>query len=175
MSKNNPGIRLIKNLFLIACIPGIFNSTFANNFQAVDANVVTPPLNLRDLTGTEHHLEKYKGKIVLVQFWATYCTPCRKEMPSMNNLMKKMGTTPFTILAINMGETDAEVKQFVSEVKPAFTILMDVDGHAIADWKVFAAPSNFIVGPDGKVRYTLFGGVEWDADEMVVKLKQLAK
>ena len=93
----------------------------------------------------------------------------------MNKLMKKMGDTPFKILAVDMGETKEEVTRFVKVVKPEFTILMDTAGDSIAAWRVFAAPSNFIVGPDGKIKYTLFGGVEWDSDELVKKLKALAK
>ena len=92
----------------------------------------------------------------------------------MNNLIKKMNGVPFKILAVNMGETVDEVTNFVNEVKPNFTILMDPVGDSIADWRVFAAPSNFIVGPDGKIKYTLFGGVEWDSDELVKQLKALA-
>jgi len=164
-----------KRFFLIAVLLTCTGFVHATNLQTVDANTPTPALKLQDLTGKEHNLNQYKGQIVLVQFWATYCTPCRKEMPSMNNLMKKMGKTPFKILAVNMGETEAEVKTFVNEVKPAFTILMDPDGSSIADWRVFAAPSNFVIGPDGKLRYTLFGGVEWDSDELIAKLQALAK
>lgn len=164
---------MIKRIVLFALFFIFTGITQANNLQAVDTKTVTPPLKLRDLAGKEHDLDQYRGQIVLVQFWATYCTPCRKEMPSMNNLMKKMGKTPFKILAVNMGETDEEVKTFVSEVKPNFSIVMDPDGQSIADWKVFAAPSNFIIGPDGKLRYTLFGGVEWDSDELVTKLKAI--
>ncbi|MDQ1363552.1 MAG: hypothetical protein QG652_1413 [Pseudomonadota bacterium] len=162
-----------KKLLLIIFLLAGIGAVHASNLQAVDASTITPALKLRDLNGKEHDLSQYRGQIVLVQFWATYCTPCRKEMPSMNNLMKKMGKVPFRILAVNMGETDEEVKTFVKEVKPDFPILMDPDGHSITDWKVFAAPSNFIVGPDGKVRYTLFGGVEWDSDELVTTLKAI--
>lgn len=86
-----------------------------------------------------------------------------------------MGDVPFKILAVDMGETREEVDQFVSEVKPEFTILMDEDGSSIADWRVFAAPSNFIIDPDGNIRYTLFGGVEWDSEKLVEKLKAVAK
>jgi len=147
----------------------------ATNLKPFTANTPTPPLKLTDLQGKPHDLNDYKGRIVLVQFWATYCGPCRKEMPSMNKMIKKMGATPFKILAVDMGETKAEVIQFVNEVKPEFSILMDESGKSIADWRVFAAPSNFIIGPAGKIRYTLFGGVEWDSDEIVNKLKALAK
>ncbi|HEY9051895.1 MAG TPA: TlpA disulfide reductase family protein [Gammaproteobacteria bacterium] len=165
---------MTKRIFLMAALVAFIGFAQANNLKPYDAKAPTPSLKLEDLEGNEHDLNKYKGQIVLVQFWATYCTPCRKEMPSMNNLIKKMNDVPFKILAVNMGETVDEVTTFVNEVKPNFTILMDPVGDSIADWRVFAAPSNFIVGPDGKIHYTLFGGVEWDSDELVKQLKALA-
>ena len=132
----------------------------------------TPPLALNTLQGDAVNLEDYKGKLVMVQFWATYCTPCRVEMPSMNRLQTIMGED-FKILAVDMGEEIAEVQQFVDEVKPEFTILMDEDGEALAAWKVFAAPATFIVDPDGKIRYTLFGATEWDSEDTIAQLKAL--
>ena len=173
---------LLKPVTILSLIAGLTLSGFngvasaANTatLKPVNGDLDAPALVLKDLQGKTHDLKDYKGQVVLVQFWATYCGPCRQEMPSMNKMMTKMGDTPFTILAVDMGETEAEVKQFVSEVKPEFTILMDEDGTSIADWRVFAAPSNFIVGPDGKIKYTLFGGVEWDSDELVEKIKAVA-
>ncbi len=132
----------------------------------------TPALKLNSLQGTAVDLEQFKGKLVMVQFWATYCTPCRVEMPSMNRLQSKLGEN-FVILAVDMGEGVDEVQQFVDEVKPEFTILMDEDGSALAEWKVFAAPATFIVDPAGKIQYTMFGATEWDAEEMVEQLKSL--
>ncbi len=147
----------------------------ATNLKPYTGKVTTPPLKLMDLQGNMHDLNDYKGQIVLLQFWATYCPPCRKEMPSMNRMIEKMEGTAFKILAVDMGESKAEVRLFIDEVKPEFTILMDESGKSIADWQVFAAPSNFIIGPEGKIRYTLFGGVEWDSDEMIDTLKALAE
>lgn len=150
-------------------------SAYASELKPVTDGFVNPGLVLTDLSGQEHKLEQYKGNVVLLQFWATYCTPCRKEMPSMNRLQERMGDTPFKILAVDMGETRAEVETFVDEVRPEFTILMDETGQSIGEWKVFAAPMNFIIDPQGNVRYTLFGGVEWDSDEMVAVLRDLAE
>ncbi|MCP4009004.1 MAG: TlpA family protein disulfide reductase, partial [Proteobacteria bacterium] len=87
-------------------------------------------------------------------------------------LQSKLGEN-FVILAVDMGEGVDEVQQFVDEVKPQFTILMDEDGSALAEWKVFAAPATFIVDPAGKIQYTMFGATEWDAEEMVEQLKSL--
>ena len=161
---------------LLFCLTGLSQDmVLAANLKPVSNEVAAPSLTLKDLQGDIHDLKDYKGQVVLVQFWATYCGPCRKEMPSMNKMMTKMGDTPFKILAVDMGESEEEVKSFVDEVKPEFTILMDEDGKSIEDWRVFAAPSNFIIGPDGNIKYTLFGGVEWDSDELIEKLKALAR
>lgn len=164
----------MKNLLLTVCIMFALTTAGANNLKPVEGDTPSPPLKLKDIQGKPHDLRDYKGKVVLVQFWGTYCPPCRKEMPSMNRLQKKMGDTPFAILAVNMGEPEETVQSFINEVKPDFTILLDPEGVSIGDWKIFAAPSNFIVAPDGKIHYTLYGGVEWDADELVSKLKALA-
>lgn len=165
---------MIKSLSLFTILFCLTLNIQAANLKPFTANTATPALKLTDLQGKTHDLKDYRGQVVLLQFWATYCGPCRKEMPSMNNMIKKMGDTPFTILAVDMGETEAEVKQFVKEVKPEFSILMDESGKSISDWQVFAAPSNFIIDPTGKIRYTLFGGVEWDSDEIINKIKELA-
>jgi thiol-disulfide isomerase/thioredoxin len=133
----------------------------------------TPDLILKDLNGKTHDLNQYKNQVVLVQFWATYCTPCRKEMPSMNRLQEKLKGKPFKILAVDMAEETSEVLAFVKQVKPEFTILLDTDGAYIQQWKVFAAPANFIIGKDGKIKYTLYGGVEWDSKEIVDALIKL--
>jgi len=159
--------------FLIAASIMASNAAHATNLKPVTETLPSPELVLTDLEGNTHNLKDYRGSVVLVQFWATYCGPCRKEMPSMNKMQAKMGDVPFKILAVDMGETKEEVTAFVNEVKPEFTILMDEEGKSIEDWKVFAAPSNFIVGPDGNIKYTLFGGVEWDSDELIEKLKAL--
>jgi thiol-disulfide isomerase/thioredoxin len=166
---------MIKRLFIIVVLLNLPGLLLAADLKPFDSKAATPPLVLKDLQGKTHDLNDYKGQVVLVQFWATYCPPCRKEMPSMNHMQKKMGDVPFKILAVDMGETEAEVKQFVDEVKPEFTILMDEEGSSIGDWQVFAAPSNFIIDPEGKIRYTLFGGVEWDSDKIIDKLKALGK
>lgn len=150
-------------------------SAAAAELKPYTGDIQTPELELKDQQGKSHKLADYKGQVVLVQFWATYCAPCRAEMPSMNRLQDKLKSKPFKILAVNMAEDSSEVNAFVKEVKPAFTILLDTDGRYIQQWKVFAAPANFIVGKDGKIKYTLYGGVEWDSNEIVSTLTQLVQ
>jgi peroxiredoxin len=162
------------NKLLLAALLTLSQLAYSATLKPYPEGTATPKLILKDLSGKSHDLADYKGKVVLVQFWATYCIPCAKEMPTMNKLMKKMGDKHFKILAVDMGETKAEVEAFVAKVKPKFTILLDPSGETIQRWKVFVSPSNFIIGPSGKIRYTLFGGVEWDSQKMVDALKKLA-
>lgn len=133
----------------------------------------TPPLVLKDLNGKTHDLKQYRGKVVLINFWATWCPPCRAEMPSMQRLKNKMAGKPFVILAVDMGETEAEVKAFLPQVQTDFTVLMDKDGRALKAWKVFAFPTSYLVDAQGKIRYGLYGASEWDAPDKVQKITQL--
>lgn len=171
---------LIKNILKSATLASMLLMTShalqAAELKKVEKNIATPALKLESLKGATLDLKDETGKVVLVQFWATYCTPCRVEMPSMNNLIKKLEAekVPFKIIAVNMGESKEEVQRFVDEVKPEFTILMDTTGENTQAWNVFAAPSNFVIDTKGKIRYTLYGGVEWDSEEITKAIKDLA-
>ena len=132
----------------------------------------TPNLDLLDTLGKRHRLADYRGTTVLVQFWATYCVPCRKEIPSMNRLHEVLGDK-LAILAINIGETESEVKEFIQHFKPDFTILYDTDRKVLNDWNVIAAPASFLIGPDGTIRYSLYGKTEWDSKEMIERILEI--
>ncbi len=131
-------------------------------------NPVPPPLKLTDLDGKVHDLADYKGKVVLVNFWASWCPPCVKEIPSMQRLKEKMAGRPFVILGVNLAEPENEVRDFLaSKVTVDFPILMDRDGAALKAWKVFVFPTSFVIGPDGKIRYGLYGEFEWDTEDVI--------
>ena len=170
-------ISYIKSLALASLMLVASNTLQAAELKKVEGEVTTPALKLESLKGETIDLKELTGKVVLVQFWATYCTPCRVEMPSMNKLIKKLeeSKTPFKTIAVNMGETKKEVQKFVDEVKPEFTILLDPKGENVQAWNVFAAPSNFVIDTKGKIRYTLYGGVEWDSEEIIKAIQDLAK
>ena len=137
-------------------------------------NPIPPPLRLTDLDGKIHDLADYKGKVVLVNFWASWCPPCVHEMPSMQRLKEKMAGKPFVILGVNMAEPEQEVRDFLAtKVKVDFPILMDHDGAALKAWKVFVFPTSFVVGPDGTIRYGLYGELEWDTEEIIRVLEGL--
>ncbi|HUW28044.1 MAG TPA: TlpA disulfide reductase family protein [Sulfuriferula sp.] len=130
-------------------------------------------LVLTDMGGKKFDLASYRGRVVLVNFWATYCPPCLKEMPSMERLQQRMKGKPFAILAVDVGEQNADVQAFMKQVPVTFPVLMDRDARHFKAWKAYALPSSFVVDAQGRVRYVIFGGTEWDEPDALGKLMAL--
>lgn len=127
--------------------------------------MVPPVLETIDLTGSKHDLAAYKGQVVLINFWASWCPPCRKEMPSMQRLMQKTSGKSFVILAVDSGESRDEAEPFLKEMRPDFPILLDPESEMARRWKVFAMPTSFLIDKQGRIRYVLPGATEWDESD----------
>jgi thiol-disulfide isomerase/thioredoxin len=126
----------------------------------------TPALRLPDLEGREHALEDYRGKVVLINFWATWCEPCKHEMPSIERLRRSLPERPFAVLAVNLAEPESRVQRFLREVPVGFTVLMDRDTATAKAWKARMLPATYIVGPDGRIRYSYFGELDWSRESV---------
>jgi peroxiredoxin len=133
----------------------------------------TPGLELRELDGRGHHLADYRGKVVLVNFWATWCVPCRDEMPSMQRLKEKLAGKPFEVLAVNLDEPEARVRKFLSQMKVDFTVLLDPEKKVAKAWNARILPASFVIGPDGRIRYSLVGDLDWAHDHVVSRVAEL--
>jgi thiol-disulfide isomerase/thioredoxin len=128
------------------------------------AGGVTPPLALQDLDGRAHRLEDYRGKVVLINFWATWCDPCRAEMPAMNKLRASLAAHPFVVLAVNLGESEARIRRFMEQVPLDFPVLLDRDSGAAKAWKARILPVSFVVDAEGRIRYSALGEIDWAQD-----------
>ena len=134
-----------------------------------------PPLRLTDLDGKAHDLAAYRGKVVLVNFWATWCPPCRREMPSLERLHLKLPDSRFAILAVNVGEDVDTVFAFLGLLEPApsYAIPLDLDSRVLRAWPVKGLPTTFIVDKQGRIAYTAVGGREFDHPEIERVLREL--
>ena len=126
----------------------------------------TPPLALQDLDGRRHRLEDYRGKVVLINFWATWCEPCREEMPSLNKLRASLAGQPFAVLAVNLAESEARVRRFMEQVPLDFPVLLDRDSAVAKAWQARILPASFVVGPDGRIRYWMLGEIDWTQERV---------
>jgi peroxiredoxin len=125
-----------------------------------------PPLALPDLDGRQHQLQDYRGKVVLVNFWATWCEPCREEMPSMNRLRASLAGQPFAVLAVNLAEPESRVRRFMEQMPMDFAVLLDLDTSVAKAWKARILPASFVIGPDGRIRYAVLGEIDWTEERV---------
>lgn len=130
-------------------------------------------LKLQDTKSEFVDLAQLKGKVVLVNFWASWCPPCVHEMPSMAMLKQTLEGEPFEILAVNLGESKDAITAFQEQHPLNFPILLDTAGQAVKDWQVFAYPSSYLIDAQGQIRYALFGGTDWMEGHHLEKINQL--
>jgi len=133
----------------------------------------TPPLALVDRDGRTRTLADYRGTVVLLNFWATWCEPCRAEMPSMQRLKKRFAEKPFAVLAVNYGESDRRIAEFLESLALDLTVLLDPGQSASRAWRVRVLPTSFLVGADGRVRYSVVGQVDWAAAPIAAAVRDL--
>src|SRR5262245_8121409 len=132
-----------------------------------------PPLALKDLAGREHRLDDYRGKVVVLNFWATWCEPCREEMPSFNRLKARMADAPFVILSVNMAEGEARIGEFLQKVPVDFPVLLDRDSGVSRAWRARLLPYTVVLDPALRIRYTALGELDWSAPEIEASLRKL--
>jgi thiol-disulfide isomerase/thioredoxin len=133
----------------------------------------TPPLELADVQGGMHSLADYRGKVVLVNFWATWCAPCREEMPSMEKLRRAMEGKPFVILAVNVGEGPRAAGDFGRKLELGFPLLLDRDTRTAKSWGARVLPASYLVGPEGTIRYSYFGELDWASEPIRRRIESL--
>ncbi len=134
-----------------------------------------PELKLHDIDGKRHDLAALRGKVVLVNFWATWCPPCRREMPSMQRLYQSLPRDAFEILAVNVGEDDGTVFAFTGTLdpSPAFPLLLDRDSEALRKWPAKGLPTSFVIDKQGRMALRAVGGREFDSPAVAAQFKAL--
>lgn len=130
-----------------------------------------PGFTLNDAHGKTQSLGK--GRITLVNFWATWCPPCVHEIPSMNRLAAAYDEKDFGIVSINFKEDPEHVLAFLKRVNVDFPVLLDHDGAVSSRWRVFAFPSTFLLDRNGDIRYSVNTAIEWDNDEVKTVIGRL--
>lgn len=136
--------------------------------QAID-------FSLSDLTGQGMRLSDLHGKVVFLNFFASWCPPCRNEMPSMQALYSKLKGRDFEMLAVSVDRDQSKLKAFLAKNKFTFKILRDADGVVASQYNVGGIPATFIVDKKGKLAGSFVGGRDWAEPASIEMLKQLMR
>ncbi|WP_062356206.1 thiol-disulfide oxidoreductase ResA [Bacillus kwashiorkori] len=154
--KNKKQRLIFRTIILVLLSSAIIYTLYVNisndKEKAVAAvGKVAPDFVLKDLTGNSFQLSDYEGKGVFLNFWGTFCEPCKKEMPYMDNQYKVYREEGVEILAVNVGETKLAIERFAKQYDLSFPIIVDEDGEVQHAYGVLPLPATFLIDPEGKI------------------------
>jgi peroxiredoxin len=132
-----------------------------------------PDFTLPTLDGGSITLSELKGKVVLINFWTTWCPPCREEMPSLERLFRHFKYEDFTLLAVDIMENPETVKRFARDYNLSFPILLDKQGEVSAKYAANAIPTTYIINKQGKALGKAIGPRKWDGDHAKDLIEEL--
>jgi len=157
-----------------AASPGTTAKAFDEAGLRLLSNKVSPMnFSLPLLEGKTKSLGSYKGKVVFLNFWATWCGPCRLEMPSMESIYKKFNDKGLEILAVNCSEDKATVSSYMINEGFTFPALLDLDGKVRSAYGVQSIPTTFLIDRDGMIVLRLVGSIDWDTPKIHAALESL--
>jgi len=176
----NMNYRIYKSLSIVLVLIltsflNIQGVSAAQTLTEVKGKPAAANFKLEDQEGKFVQLTDYKGKVVIINFWATWCPPCRKEMPSMQRAWEKLQKEDIAMLGINVGEDSDAIFAFTAEYPVDFPLLMDKTSSVSREWRVRGLPSTYVIDPQGRIIYQAIGGREWDAPEILEKIRKLKK
>ncbi len=141
--------------------------------QPPKEEVEAPDFTLKDLTGRTVRLADFRGKVVFLNFFATWCVPCRAEMPAMERLHRNFKDKGLVILAVDIQESARTVRPFVRDLKLSFPALLDEDGSVAYMYAVRPVPATYLISRDGRIVWRAFGPREWDTADSRQYFSQL--
>lgn len=121
-----------------------------------------PDFSLKDIDGKTQRLSGYRGQWVFLHFWASWCGPCRLEMPKVDAISAELTKAGMVFLLVNTSEPEDVVFSFLGDAAPDLTSVLDVDGLVTETWDPRGLPATFLIDPEGKIRYQALGGRPWD-------------
>ncbi len=179
---------MYKKTFIAVVLIGIFLSYFllagknycpvakASALDEAQVQPLAPGFTLPNMKGDSVSLADYRGKVVVLNFWASWCPPCRAEMPSMEQLYKKMKGNDFELLAVNVEKNGRPaVTDFIKKIPVSFPVLLDDTQHVSGLYQVSGLPQTVIINKQGEIVQQFTGGRDWNSPEIREYITSLMK
>lgn len=159
------------SLFYSCCLLSSCNSVPSSG--PVARGDIAPDFTFNDQAGRPQRLSDLRGKVVLVNFWATWCSPCREELPSLQALQKKFAPNDLMILALSVDDSWEPINTFRTLYQFTIPVYADFDKKISSRYGTFMYPETYLVDKEGKVAYKVVGAVDWTSSEMLKFLNVL--
>jgi len=143
-----------------------FDTPTGDNLPSVD-------FQLPDLSGADKKLSDYRGQVVFLNFWATWCGPCRSEMPAMESVYQELKDDGFVILAVDLGEDRETVQNFADDLGLSFPIVLDQAGEVGGAYEARSIPTTYLIGKDGNILGRAVGARPWEEDLYIDLFKEI--
>ncbi len=171
----------IKSVLLLIIISLISSISIAGNINNIEPPFgirhfdigTAPDFILNDIDGEEFQLSKAKGDWIFLHFWASWCGPCREEMPAIQQLANTINDEELQIVMVNTSEDEDTVFEFLATIGLELSSLMDTDGQVTESWKPRGLPTTFLINPKGEIKYQAIGGREWASAEYIQFIRRL--
>lgn len=165
---------IILSVMLAAIVYTLYNNFTKEARGQLSVGEQAPDFILADMNGNQQRLSDYKGQGVFLNFWGTWCKPCEKEMPYMNNQYKIYEDQGVEILAVNVGEPDFAIEKFIQKHELNFPVLKDKDKEVMGLYSIKPLPTTMLINPDGIITKIESGELsEWQIKEMMESIKPL--
>ena len=167
-------------LFLILCLPVFAHAADAELFEKagvtkIDRAIDATDFTVKSLNGGKYSLKDFRGKVVFLNFWATWCGPCKSEVKDIDLLHDTLKDEAFAVVAVDIQENSKQVKKFMKRNDIDFPVYLDESGEVAVEYGVNGIPTTYIIDPDGKVAGWAVGPRPWAAEESVALMRALMK
>lgn len=147
-----------------------------HNQERSAVGYLAPGFTVRNLEGNRVSLEDYKHQVVILNLWATWCGPCRVEMPGFENLYRRFRSEGLTVLAVSLDkDSDQKVRDFVDKYKLSFPVLMDPDQKVESLYSTFSIPTTYVIDRQGRIVAVVDGAKNWESRETFEAIELLLK